>query len=120
MLRRQRGVRRRALLSLWSSVSDVRTQSGRFQPNCNSVLPRRGTGPHHIVVFVIVRDGQALAHSNAGLIIPSKFHCKFAREVRAREGKRILASHRLGRDGQAALARTVLETSDPRTTTAAR
>ena len=53
MLWRRRGGRRRALLQLRRGVSDVGAASGRVEPNGNSVLPRRGTGPHHTVVFVI-------------------------------------------------------------------
>jgi len=67
MLRRQRGGRRRALLSVWSSVPNVRTQSGRLEPNCNSVLRRRGTGLHRILVFVIGRSGKSLKFC-AGLV----------------------------------------------------
>src|SRR5262249_33363806 len=57
MLCRQRRGWSRALSSVWSSASNLSTQSGRVPPNGDSVVPRRGTGPHHIVVFVIGHRG---------------------------------------------------------------
>src|SRR5215472_5164821 len=55
MLCRQRGGRRRALSSVWRSVSNVGTPSGRLGPNGNSVLRRRGARPYHILVLAITR-----------------------------------------------------------------
>src|SRR5215472_10811837 len=55
MLCLQRGSRRRALPSVWRSVSNVGTPSGRLGANGNSVLRRRGARPHHILVLAITR-----------------------------------------------------------------
>src|SRR5215813_11185678 len=57
MLCRQRRGWSGALSSVWGSASNLSTQSGRVPPNGDSVVPRRGTGPHHIVVFVIGHRG---------------------------------------------------------------
>ena len=56
MLCRQRRGWGWALSSVWSSASNLSTQSGRLQPNGDSVVPRRGTGPHHIVFFVMAPE----------------------------------------------------------------
>src|SRR6516165_10966193 len=58
MLCRQRRGWGWALSSVWSSASNLSTQSSRLQPNGDFVVPRRGTGPHHIVFFVMAPEGQ--------------------------------------------------------------
>src|SRR5262249_45800316 len=57
MLCRQRRGWSGALSSVWGSASNLSTQSGRVPPNGDSLVARRGTGPHQLVVFVIGHRG---------------------------------------------------------------
>ena len=74
MLCRHRGGRRRTLSSVWRSASNVRTPSGRLEPNCNSVLRRHSIGLSLFVLFVIGawKIAKILRRSSLPISLPTR------------------------------------------------